>query len=602
MMSMQFIQDLRQQRVGADHDAYCWGAGAGPGMPMAVLRAHAERWAVGLRRHGVRAGAEDRVLILLPRSADLLTAHLAVFLAGGLPVVLDPAYPAERIAETADLVAPVLSVAAPGAVGLTGMTGQVLSPQDLDGVRLAPLGPRAPIRPQDAAYIVFTSGSTGRPKGVVVEWRGFADFLSWHLDYVGLGPRDCVSLTNSPGFDVSVWELWVALASGASVHICTDDERLDPHRLQRAWISHQVTSAFVATPLMERLLAAEWPDGEHAPRMLLTGGDRLRRRPRPDAPYTLVNAYGPAECCPCSTVGITEPTDSENSSVLPDIGRPLPHVRAYVLDDAMLPVPDGELGRLWIGGSQVARGYLNDPAGTAGRFRPDPFSGHGSDRIYNSGDLVTRQPDGRLAFHGRDDQQVKIDGVRVELAEVESIMTRHPAVREAIVVCLRVPGLDADRLCCSVVLADDAPAGAKADLADHARRLLPRPMVPVDIMTLPGMPLTANGKWDRRMITWLHSTRLAESRDNPATARAAHGGPGDDLSAVIGIWQEVLGQQVEPDSDFWSLGANSLQAVQIARRITIATGRDCPPSRVLRARTPRALAGEALTAATREPS
>ncbi|HEX7242084.1 MAG TPA: condensation domain-containing protein, partial [Longimicrobiaceae bacterium] len=418
-------------------------------------------------------------------------------------------------------------------------------------------------------------GSTGTPKGVLVTHGGLANLVGWHLEAFGVTEGDRATQLAGLGFDASVWEIWPCLAAGATLHLVDDEEtRASPAALRDFLLEHGITVAFAPTPVAEGMLGLEWP--EDAPlRTLLTGGDALRSWPAPGLPFALVNNYGPTENTVVATSGEVAPGGTARA---PGIGRAVAGVRAYVLDGALEPAPAGVPGELYLGGAGVARGYLGDPAATAAKFVPDPFSPEPGARLYRTGDRARRASDGALDFLGRTDAQVKVRGFRVEPGEVEAVLLRHPGVREAAVVARRdAPG--GTRLAAYVVPADGGPSADA--LRAHARGLLPEYMVPSAWVFLPSLPLTPSGKTDRRALP----APVYEA----APASPAPRTPAEDLLA--GIWGEVLGLGgVGTRDDFFALGGHSLLATQVVSRVRRAFGVELPLRALFEAPTVEALA------------
>ena len=412
-----------------------------------------------LRERGV--GPEVPVGLLFERSLEMVTAALGVLAAGGAYVPLDPAYPAERLAFTVEetgmpvvLTMEGLRDRVPGGVEALTLDGDVggaiggamncaptTVPADGDhpessaavvGAQfIAPLPapPFAPlVSPDQTAYIIYTSGSTGRPKGVPISHGALANLVSWHLRTYGLTSEDRTTLIAAPAFDAAVWEIWPALAAGASLHVPDEDTRLDPARLL-AWMAEQgITTSFLPTPLAEAILELPMPEGLRL-RALLTGGDRLQKAPRPGLPFAVVNHYGPTESTVVTTWAVAEPGSAE----APSIGRPMDNLRVHVVDRDFNPAPPGVPGELLIGGAGLSRGYWRRPDLAAERFVPDPIGSEPGARLYRTGDLVRFRADGALAFLGRIDDQVKVRGFRIETGEVETVLGRHTEVREAVV-------------------------------------------------------------------------------------------------------------------------------------------------------------------------
>ncbi|HZF14277.1 MAG TPA: non-ribosomal peptide synthase/polyketide synthase [Thermoanaerobaculia bacterium] len=524
------------------------------------LEEQASRLAARLRSLGV--GPEVPVAVCAERSAERVVGVVAVLKAGGAFVSLDPTYPRELLASVlAEIQAPVVLSQARFADRLPASGAAViLLDQDLEmpgGMGVPP--PASGLTPDNLAYVIFTSGSTGRPKGVAVPHAGLLNLVRWYQADFGLTAADRVTQVASPAFDASVWELWPALAAGASVHVPDEETRLSAHRTARWWATEGITLSFLPTPLAEQVLEEGFPPGlDLRVRSLATGGDRLRLRPDPDLGFRLTNHYGPAESSVVATAATVAPRGTAGQNGSPSIGRAIYNTHLYVLDVHLVPVPLGVPGELCITGQGLARGYLGRPDLTAERFLPDPWGalrGVPGARMYRTGDLVRRRVDGDLDFVGRADHQVKLRGMRVELGEIEANLLRHPGVRAA-VVAVREDRPGDRRLAAYVVPAlENAPA--VDDLAAFVERLLPAHMVPQDWLLLPALPLTANGKLDRRALP------------APERRQAAGTAPGTPLEERLArIYGAVLGvERVSVEDDFFDLGGHSLLATQVVARV-----------------------------------
>ncbi|MBV9820813.1 MAG: amino acid adenylation domain-containing protein, partial [Actinobacteria bacterium] len=456
---------LRQ--AAADPDAVAVRSDAGT-LSYRELAGRARRLASRLRADGLGNG--DVVAVLLPRGPQLVIAELAVLLAGAAFLPLEPGTPADRISfccTDAEVRVAIgdRSAAVPAAVAVVPV------PDDgpLDGAE----GELPAARGDQPAYVIYTSGSTGRPKGVTVSRTSMANLVGWHLEQFQLGPADRAVLFASPAFDVSIGEIWPALAAGASLRVPAEEVRLVPARL-RDWLAeHRITVADLPTTLAESLVAL--PDPPPSLRLLLTGGDRLTAGRGPDTPYRVVNAYGPTEATVTATWA-----EVGTETTLPGIGRPLPGVSAHVLDERMRPVPAGIAGELYLGGVGLALGYLNRPDLTAESFVPDPFGGSGT-RLYRTGDRVRRAADGSLEFLGRTDAQIKLRGYRIEPGEVAAALRRVPGVAQAHVALARPPGGTPQLV---GYLVGDGTAPEPAELRRTLATALPAYMVPTSYVWL----------------------------------------------------------------------------------------------------------------------
>ncbi|WP_143076270.1 non-ribosomal peptide synthetase, partial [Stigmatella erecta] len=525
------------------------------------LNARANQLAHALREKGV--GPEDRVVLCMERSVELVTGALGILKAGGAYVPLDPVYPVERLRTMAgDSRAQV--VVTQGRLK-DAFEGQGLAVVCLDdGREDLECQARANLQgggvPENLAYVIYTSGSTGKPKGVEVSHASLANLVAWHQREYAVTPEDRATLVSGPAFDASVWELWPYLTAGASLHIPGDEVRAVPARLLEWMAAEGVTLSFLPTPLAEVVLAEEWPEGL-ALRALLTGGDRLRRRLRPGQKSRLMNHYGPTE----NTVVATWAPVVGEAGTLPPIGRPIANAQAYVLDKGLHPVPVGVGGELFIGGDSLARGYLDRPELTAEKFLPNPFSTQPGSRLYRTGDLVRWSSAGELEFLGRVDQQVKIRGYRIELGEIEAVLAQHPAVREAVVV-VRESGPEVKQLV-GYAVAQGGERPSKAELRTYLRERLPEAMVPSAIVLLDALPVTPNGKVDRRALPVPD-----EGYGSDDTAMA----PQTDFErAVAAIWQEVLHvAKVGTNDRFFDLGGNSLTILEVQKKLSAALSLD----------------------------
>lgn len=523
---------------------------------------------------GLGVGPEMCVGVCLERSADWIVSLLAVLKAGGAYLPLDPAYPAERIQFlAADANAAVVITHSTLAHWFTGADAKLVQ-LDADCAKIAQRSIENPphrLAAENLAYVIYTSGSTGQPKGVEISQSALRNLLGWHQQTYGISATDRASQLAGIGFDAAVWEIWPYLTIGASIHLPAEDVRLDPVRL-RDWIVTQgITSCFAPTPLAESLLALPWPD--NTLRRLLTGGDRLRSYAPSGVTFQLVNHYGPTENAVVATAGIIgqQPDDVIRP---PALGKPIANNQIYVLDRQLRPVPQGVIGELYIGGRSLARGYRGRADSTAERFSPNPFGGSSTvsagTRLYRTGDLVRYRADGALEFVGRADQQVKIRGHRIELAEIEQALLAHPAVRECAVV---LPHTTAGEARLNAFWVAQTPANASLDaltLRRFLRDKLPDFMLPADFRRLDALPLTSHGKLDRRALSAIISTSGHHAGQS--------GPPRNPVEAIIAhIWEEVLRvESVGAGDDFFALGGHSLLATQIVSRLRDAFGVELP--------------------------
>jgi amino acid adenylation domain-containing protein len=504
-------------------------------------------------------GPESVVGVHLGRSAELVVAVLGVLEAGAAYLPLDPEHPRERldfIVEEA--AAPVVISHRPWIDTAPRRAGTALV--DLAAVPESGAPPRPPGRTDadGAAYVIYTSGSTGRPKGVINTHRGVCNRILWMQDAYRLTPADRVLQRTPFGFDVSVWEFFWPLATGATLVVAPPDAHRDPSLLARSITTHGVTVMHFVPSLLEVFL--EQLDGAWSSslRLVVCSGEELGK-PLCDRFFArvpgaaLANLYGPTE----AAIDVTAfGCQAGDPGPIP-IGKPIANMRTYLLDAEMAPVPVGVIGHLHLGGVGLARGYLRRPALTAAAFVPDPFA-TGAGRLYRTGDLARYLPDGNLEFCGRADQQVKVRGVRVELGEIESALAERPGVRAAVVRALGERG--APLVLAAYVVSDD-PALTAEELRRHLRRSLADAVIPSFIIFLAALPVTANGKVDRRALP---DPRLAPGRTDGEPRP-----PRTPLEALVaGVWQEALGvAPVGLDDNFFLLGGHSLLLVRVVGRL-----------------------------------
>ncbi|MEU2057650.1 non-ribosomal peptide synthetase [Streptomyces bungoensis] len=539
-------------------------------LTFAEAEARANRLAHHLVARG--AGPGDLVALVLPRSADMVLAQLAVAKAGAAFLPVDPGYPAERVALMLRDADPAVTLTAEEVAGLLtappdGTPGH--RPTDADRIR--------PLHLDDPAYVIYTSGSTGTPKGVVVTHRGLAGFAAAEAAHYQVRPGDRVLAFATPSFDASVLELCMAWPSGAALVVPPPGPLLGAELagfLRTARITHTLLP-----PAALATLPPDTPGTLPDLRTLVVGADACRAElaARWAPHHRMVNSYGPTE----ATVVATWSDPLEPDGGAPPIGRALPATRIYVLDARLRPVPDGVPGELWLAGPALARGYLGRPGLTATRFTADPFGPPGT-RMYRTGDLVRRDARGELHYLGRTDHQLKLRGHRIEAGEVEATLVRHPAVLDAVVsVREDEPGLP--RLVAHLLVAPGAEPPASAELRALAARTLPGPMVPSAFVTLDRFPLTENGKTDRAALPapGPETQEPAAGHVPPRTATE---------EAVAALWEEALETTVGAEDDFFDLGGDSLRALRIASRANDLFGVTLTPRDVLVNRTVAALA------------
>jgi amino acid adenylation domain-containing protein len=501
-----------------------------------------------LRARGVSPG--DFVGLCVERSPELVTGALAIMRAGAAYVAIDQAYPDERINwMLEDSGAAAVLTDAANAARLTGPpVVRVDTAETSPTVGQLP----EPAEP-DLAYVVYTSGSTGTPKGVLVGHDNLVNLIEWHCAEFGVTAVDRCTQVASPGFDAAVWEIWPALAAGATLLFVPEALRTDPGGLRDWLIAERVTVSFLPTAIAEGVIRMSWP--ATAPlRHLLTGGDALSVRPAIGLPFPVVNNYGLSETTVVATSGTVDP----EGPGAPSIGRAIQGVELHVVGEDLSPVAPGAEGELVIGGAAVARGYLGRPELTAERFL-DGDSG----RQYRTGDRVRITSAGEIEFLGRVDDQLSIRGFRVEPGEVVAALTAHPAVAAAVVAA--AGETSAERRLIAYLVADGSEPPMAEELDRRLGESLPPYMVPARYVWLAELPLNAHGKVDRDELA-----RLAVLDDEIPTADAAGAaGPAEGTAAEIAaIAAELLGlASVATDQNFFLLGGHSMLGAQLIVRL-----------------------------------
>jgi len=532
----------------------------------AQLNARANQLAHYLQDLGVGPGVFTGVYI--DRSWQFVLAALAVMKAGGAYVPLDPAYPSERLAHMLrNAHVPVLVTRGPL---LATMPRGPWRTVDLDAeqARISDFSEDAPFcahSASDPAYLIYTSGSTGQPKGVPIKHANLSNLIAWHIQAFEVTASDGASQVAGLGFDAAVWEIWPYLTAGASLHIADEVTRKSPEKLRDWLVARQITICFAPTPIAEFLITMEWP-GETRLRRLLTGGDVLRKHPRPNLPFAVFNNYGPAECTIVSTS--TRIAAEADAASLPSIGAPTKNTLVYILDEDLGPVPEGSGGEIYIGGAQVADGYLNQPELTAEKFLHNPFSNEWGSRLYKTGDLGRWRSDGKIDFLGRVDDQVKIRGQRIEPDEIAAWLNRHPAVRSSVVIA-REDNRGEKKLVAYVVL-DKCTEPSRSGLQEFLSPHLPGYMVPATFVRLQEIPLTANGKINRVCLPAPTEANTIGEKQAPAPKTNVEKQVEEIVASLLRL------KQVGRNDNFFLLGGHSLLGTQVITRARGAFGVELP--------------------------
>ena len=539
----------------------------------ADLNQRANRLAHHLREQGV--GPDVVVPVLLERSIELVISLLAVMKAGGAYLPLVPGLPLRRIAEmigTGQACVLVTSSALLATLPFHQLEAVCLE-RDADLLARYSVDNLSPTAgPQNLVYVLFTSGSTGRPKEVEISHRALANFLRAMQQEPGCSARDVIVSVTPLSFDIAGLELYVPLLVGACIELAGQAVAIDGRQLRKLCESVQPT-IMQATPATWRMLIeAGWSGSARL--TVLCGGEALP----PDLAAALLdrsaalwNMYGPTETTIWSTIERIEQADQEIT-----IGRPIANTEVYILDQFLQPVPIGVSGELYIGGHGLARGYRGQPELTKERFIPHPFSTEPLARLYRTGDLARYRPDGRIVHLGRLDRQVKIRGFRIELGEIEAVLSRHPAVRQVVVIAREDQhGL---KQLAAYVVCQEGPALSSIELRSFLRAAIPDYMIPSLFVFLKTMPLTANNKVDLGALP-VPAPSLSDGM--------AHIGPRDRVEVQLtALWQQVLEvPKIGIHDNFFDLGGHSLKAAQLFFLLEQVYGRHLPLATLFQAPT-----------------
>ena len=554
------VQELFEEQAGRTPEAVAVES-EDQRLSYAELDRRANRLAHRLKAMGV--GPDVLVAICMRGSPEMIVGLVAILKAGGAYVPLDPEYPADRLAFMLADASPAvlltqreLLAKLPFHFAAALCLDQQADWNEID--KYSENSPGVVVGPSNLAYVIYTSGSTGTPKGAMNTHGGFRNHLLWRQAHLVLTPADRILQKISISFDPSVWEIWGPLLAGARLILAsgpTDDPRYIVHAIAR----HGITVFQSPPPVLQTLLDEPEFTACVSLRDFICGAEplppQLQERFFTLSGAGLHNLYGPTE----TAVDVTcwRCVRGSQKEVVP-VGAPLANTRVYIVDKDMVPVPVGVPGTLYVGGVGVARGYLGRPDLTAERFAPDPFCASGGERLYHTGDLACWQADGTIEFLGRMDHQVKVRGFRIELGEIEAVLERHGAVAQAIVLAREDRPGD-KRLVAYVVPTRGGSADGISELRSFVSDKLPGYMVPSVFVELETLPLTTNGKVDRRALPAPDQCGGEQGYATPRT-------PIEEM--VAGIWMEVLGApRVGVHDNFFELGGHSLLATQVVSRI-----------------------------------
>ncbi|MCP5091521.1 MAG: amino acid adenylation domain-containing protein [Gammaproteobacteria bacterium] len=498
-----------------------------------------------------------RIALLLGSTIDMATAMLAVLKLGATYVPLDSAYPRQRLAaileETGAALILTDSTHAKQAEALHTRVFRIDQRRSTTKAVRLPAGPSI----DDVAYVMFTSGSSGRPKGIEIPHRAIVRLVR-DTDYISLGPGDRIAQHSNVAFDATTFEIWGPLLNGATAIMFDRETMLTPDRLSEALAKRKITTLFLTTALFNRIIT-ERVDAFRPLKTLMFGGEAadigaVRTLLQSDGPDRLLHVYGPTESTTFATWQLLDAIEADQ--LAPPIGGPIAHTTAYVLDCTLRPLPPGAPGELLLGGDGLAHGYSCQPALTAEKFVPDPFSRNPGQRLYRTGDLVRLDEKGRIVFLNRIDSQIKLRGFRIELGEIEALLLAQPAVDQAVVICR---GEGDGRCILAFVTANEDVAGFEQSLMQALSAQLPGYAMPSAIAVLEALPVTRNGKIDRATLPGSIVQPQKCKMEVPKTITEER---------LLKIWASVLEREDFGIHDnFFDIGGHSLRATQLASRI-----------------------------------
>lgn len=512
----------------------------------AELEERSNKLANYLIEQGVTTG--DIVGVYHHRNIDMVIGLLAILKTGAAYVPIDPLSPIERlkyiVKDTGlkviitDLQLSPLNVYKNVKVIGLNYEWQRIEGKSKDLINI-------PAKNNNLAYLIYTSGSTGLPKGVRVKEKSLLNLINWHINRFDIKSNDCITQIASVGFDAAVWEIWPTLCAGARLLIIKDELKLNPKELKQTLIKDRVTISFIPTPLVQPLLLEEWPNNINL-RYMLTGGDRLLLNKSFNVPFKLINNYGPTECTVVTTSGAIK-----NDGSVPTIGKPITNVFCYVLNENMEQVPDGVVGELYVSGDSLAEGYQNNTELTAACFLPNPFSNIPGERLYKTGDFVRCLDNSELEYIGRRDNQVSINGYRIELFEIENVLVKHKNIIQVVV--LPKENANGSKYLVAYITQNTDKIDYKGFLLDK----LPSYMIPKSYIRLDSMPLNSNGKIDTKILKQFEPNSIKNNSMTSKNLTKTH-------YQLLSIWKRTLGvENIGINNNFFELGGDSMSSLQL---------------------------------------
>ncbi|WP_426481179.1 amino acid adenylation domain-containing protein [Chryseobacterium sp. R2ACT005] len=505
-----------------------------------------------LLSYGIKEG--KYVPVWLDRSLEWVAAVLGVIKTGAAYVPIDPAYPAKRVEFILSDTATDIIITNQNLENLLSETERtkVFDLSSMENLNHLPSEyPEIIIHQNSLAYTIYTSGSTGKPKGVMVSHQAIQHLVTWHNHHFHVDHSSKLTLVAGLAFDISVWETWSALTSGATLFIAVNEDRTDTHALVDYYRRNQITHGFVPSVLAPGVVNYSRNYNDLKLKYLFTGGEKLKPVLTTELSYELIDYYGPTECTVFATF---KKVKDINGKYVSSIGKPIANAKAYILGENRELLPIGAVGELCIGGNILADGYLNNKELTDSKFIPNPFNE--KEKLYRTGDLAKWKPDGDIEFLGRIDNQVKIRGFRVELGEIERTLVQQKDIREAVVISKDTEG-STKYLIAFIVLKPDA-AKDVSSVRNTLKEELPGYMIPAQIIFIDKIPLTANGKTDTQA--------LKDLADKEAKELISFEPPTNETERIIvDIWSSALERPVINITDnFFDIGGNSLLVATVA--------------------------------------